>query len=64
VKPPPDPQIVAFGPTSQEAAAVIAAVDEFRRDAASVPVPVAADPRLNAWKQAALHEGVARAPDQ
>jgi hypothetical protein len=52
--------IVAPNASPEEAAAVIAAVQRFIRDTAPVPVsaPAARDP----WQQAALLEGVARAP--
>jgi hypothetical protein len=49
------------GPTPEEAAAAIAAVEQFLRDHA--PVAVAAAPRLSPWKTTALSEGVRRAPD-
>jgi hypothetical protein len=45
-----------------EAAAVIAAIEQYLRDTAPAPVP-ATDPRPNPWKRAALAEGVARLPD-
>jgi hypothetical protein len=44
----------------EEAAAVIAAVQRFMRDTA--PVPVSAPSPPNPWQQAALREGVDRAP--
>ena len=49
-------------PSSEEAAAMIAAIEQFRRDTAPEPVP-ATEPRPNPWKSAALAEGVARLPD-
>jgi hypothetical protein len=52
--------IVAPGATAREAAAVIAAVERFRRDRAPVIAP--APSRPPAWLQASLHEGVARQP--
>jgi hypothetical protein len=52
--------IVAPNASPEEAAAVIAAVQRFIRDTA--PVPVAAPPARNPWQQAALLEGVDRAP--
>jgi hypothetical protein len=53
-------RIVAPNASPEEAAAVIAAVQRFIRDAA--PAPVAAPPARNPWQQAALLEGVDRAP--
>lgn len=47
-----------------EAAAVIAAIEQFLRDTAPAPVlRPAADPRPSAWKRAALAEGVLRRPE-
>jgi hypothetical protein len=48
--------------SSEEAAAVVAAVEQFVRDTAPEPAPVAA-PELSRWKRAALAEGVARHPE-
>ncbi len=56
----PELTIVAPGATAQEAAAVIAAVQQFLRDRA--PVLAAPAPRRSPWLEASLHEGVARAP--
>lgn len=53
--------VIAPAASPEEAAAIAAAIGQFMRDTA--PVIVAADPPVNAWKQAALHEGVRRAPD-
>ena len=47
-------------PTPHEAAAAIAAVEQFLRD--TLP-PAAPDPAPPAWLVAALHEGVEREPD-
>jgi hypothetical protein len=52
--------IVAPNASPEEAAAVIAAVQRFIRDTA--PVPVAPPPAPDPWQQAALREGVERAP--
>ncbi len=54
-------EIVAPGASAEEAAAVIAAVEQFMRDTAP---PLAPDPNpaVNPWKQAALLEGVNRQP--
>jgi hypothetical protein len=54
--------IVAPEASSQEAAAVVAALEQFMRATAPAPAPVPA--RRNPWQQAALHEGVAREPAQ
>jgi hypothetical protein len=56
----PKLSIVAPNVSPDEAAAVIAAVERFMRDTA--PAPVAAPPRQNPWREAALREGVARQP--
>jgi hypothetical protein len=53
--------------TAEEAAAVMAAVERFRRDTAPSPTaaPAAgATPRLSAWQRAALLEGVSRQPER
>lgn len=48
------------GATPEEAAAVVAALERFMRDTS--PVAAAPEPAPNPWRQAALHEGVDRAP--
>ena len=53
--------IVAPNASPEEAAAVVAAVERFMRETAPPPTPPA--PPRNAWQQAGLAEGVARAPD-
>ena len=52
--------IVAPGASPEEAAAVVAAIEQFMRATAPPPAPPAPPP--NPWQQAALHEGVDRAP--
>ena len=52
--------IVAPGASPEEAAAVVAAIEQFMRAAAPQPAPSAPEP--NRWQQAALHEGVDRRP--
>ena len=47
-------------PTPEEAAAAIAAVEQFLRD--TLP-PAAPPPARAAWLEAALREGVEREPD-
>lgn len=50
------------GPSPDQAAAAIAAIEQFLRDTAPAPVPHA-DPKPSAWKRAALAEGVSRQPE-
>ncbi|HZE06601.1 MAG TPA: hypothetical protein VE127_15330 [Solirubrobacteraceae bacterium] len=52
--------IVAPGASPGEAAAVVAAVEQFMRQTAPVPAPP--PPQSNPWQQAALVEGVRRDP--
>lgn len=53
---PPRPRIEMLGPAEpREAAAVIAAVEQFLADTAPAPAPAA---RVNPWQRAALLEGV------
>jgi hypothetical protein len=52
--------IVAPNASPEEAAAVVAALEEFMR--ATAPVLVAAEPEPPRWQQAALHEGIGREP--
>ena len=47
------------GATPEEAAAVMAAVEQFLRDTAPPP---AREPKLSAWIEAARREAVDRAP--
>jgi len=46
--------------SAEEAAAVIAAIEQFLRDTA--PPPVAVAPRVSRWVETALREGVDREP--
>ena len=57
---PPRPRIelVAGNPTEEEAAAVMAALEQFLAETTPSPTPVEG----SRWQRAALHEGVARAP--
>ncbi len=57
----PKLSIVAPDASHDEAAAVVAALERFMRDTAPPPAP--AQPPRNAWLQAALSEGVQRAPE-
>ncbi len=54
----PQLQIVAPGATPEEAAAVVAALEQFLRETAPVIAPAA--PPRNPWQRAALLEGVER----
>jgi hypothetical protein len=54
--------IVAPAASEEEAAAVVAALEQFMRETAPLPAPPA--PRRNPWQRAALREGVGRAPDE
>jgi hypothetical protein len=56
----PQLRIVAPGASPEEAAAVVAALEQFMRATAPTPVPPA--PRRNPWQRAALQEGVRREP--
>jgi hypothetical protein len=53
-------EIVVPGAGPEEAAAVIAALERFRRDT-TPPAPAPAPPR-SPWLEASLREGVARQP--
>lgn len=59
---PPRPEIrMLTKPDSEtEAAAVVAAVEQFLADTASAPAPAAS--MQSRWQRAALEEGVSRAP--
>ncbi len=56
----PKLSIVAPSATPEEAAAVVAALEQFMRETAPRPAPPA--PRRNRWQRAALEEAVTRAP--
>jgi hypothetical protein len=58
------PKLTLLGHSASphEAAAVIAAVEQFLRD--TVPPTAPAAPARNAWARAALLEGVGREPDE
>ena len=57
----PQLEIVAPNASPQEAAAVVAALEQFMRDLA--PPPVAPRPRRDPWQRTALLEGVTRDSD-
>jgi hypothetical protein len=52
--------IVAPNASPEEAAAVVAALEQFMR--ATAPTPAAPAPAQDPWQRAALYEGVAREP--
>jgi hypothetical protein len=56
----PQLEIVAPNASPEEAAAVVAALEQFMRDTA--PTVVAAPARIDRWTRAALLEGVRGAP--
>jgi hypothetical protein len=56
----PKLSIVAPTASPEEAAAVVAALEQFMRETAPRPVPP--QRRESPWRRAALHEGVSRAP--
>jgi hypothetical protein len=58
------PKLTIVAPTAseEEAAAVVAALERFMRETAPRPAPPV--PRRNPWQDAALREGVTRAPDE
>ncbi len=58
----PQLEIVAPNASPEEAAAVVAALEQFMRNHAPVLLASAA-PARPAWQVAALSEGVRRAPD-
>ena len=53
--------LVGHSASPDEAAAVIAAIEQFLRDTAPPPAPV--EPRPPGWLRAARLEGVGREPD-
>ena len=53
--------IVAPNASAEEAAAVVAALERFMRETRAAPA--APPPGPNPWQQAALIEGVTRAPE-
>jgi hypothetical protein len=55
---PPRPRIELVSPVASEseAAAIVAAVEQFLADTA--PAPTAAEPPITGWQRAALEEGV------
>lgn len=57
----PQLTIVAPDASPEEAAAVVAALEQFMR--ATAPPLATPNPREDPWRLAALREGVARAPE-
>ena len=55
------PHAIMQAATQHEAAAIAAALEQFRRDTA--PPAAAQEPERNAWQRAALLEGTGREPD-
>jgi hypothetical protein len=56
----PQLKLIAPGASPQEAAAVVAAIEQYMRNTVQPSAPPA--PRADPWQQAALHEGVLRSP--
>jgi hypothetical protein len=58
------PKLMLLGHSAspEEAAAVVAAIEQFLRDTAPPPAP--APKRAGGWARAALLEGVGREPDE
>ena len=58
---PPRPRIelLSAAGSDTEAAAVVAAVEQFLADTAPTPAAAAAGPGLSPWARAALEEGIA-----
>lgn len=57
----PQLTIVAPGASPEEAAAVVAALEQFMRATAPIVLELAAAP--SRWREAAVREGVSRRPD-
>ena len=56
----PQLELIAPGASPEQAAAVVAALEQFMRN--TTPPPAPAEIRPNPWQQAAFREGVLRAP--
>jgi hypothetical protein len=60
----PKLRIVAPNASAEEAAAVVAALERFMRETQPAPAPPPTGRAgVNPWRQAALFEGVSRAPE-
>jgi hypothetical protein len=57
----PQMKLIAPAASPEEAAAVVAALERFMRETAPPPAPP--PDRPDPWQQAALQEGVTRAPE-
>ncbi len=57
----PKLRIVAPSASPEEAAAIVAALEQFMRDTAPIPAP--APPAPNPWARAALLESTGHPPD-
>ena len=57
----PKLRIVAPAASPEEAAAIVAALEQFMRDTAPTPAPLA--PAANPWSRAALLEGTGHPAD-
>jgi hypothetical protein len=58
----PQLELIAPGASPEEAAAIVAALEQFMRETAPVPAP--ADPKPNPWFRAGLVESLEREPPQ
>jgi hypothetical protein len=58
----PKLRIVAPSASPQQAAAIVAALEQFMRDTAPTPAPP--EPAANPWARAALLEGTGHHPDE
>jgi len=58
------PPIEVAGASQEEAAAVLAAIEQFTRETASTTAPAPPAPAISPWKRAALLEGISHKPDQ
>jgi len=57
----PQLELIAPDASPAEAAAVVAALEQFMRN--TVPPPAPPERRRNPWQEAALREGVQRLPE-
>ncbi len=58
------PPIEVAGASQEEAAAVLAAIEQFTRETEPTTAPAPLAPAISPWKRAALLEGVSGQPDQ
>jgi hypothetical protein len=64
MSPRPDLEVIVPRASEEEAAAIVAAVQQFSRDTAPLAAPATIEPALSAWKLAGLLDGISRQPDQ